>query len=291
MISLVIISKDEPSLDETLADVVLQCKNLGEPSEIVVVDASEGRLEDIRIKHEANVRWIQFQRPPGVMVSIPHQRNVGVRAAHGEIIVFIDAGCYPEANWLACLVAPLYRGECVSVGPVLGTLDSTRIYDGSKREFNETAYLRECGSGNMSFRREVFDAVGGFDECFTYGSDVDFSWRLVDAGYRLRSAPNAVIRHDWGSARRQLRRSYIYGKARMRLYQKHRSRRKRVLRDDPILVAYPAFLLGLPLTLVFPLYPALLLIPAWRNHSNGAFRILVDHLAYGCGALAQLMRP
>ena len=56
-----------------------------------------------------------------------------------------------------------------------------------------------------------------------------------------------------------------------------------------MVVIYPAFLLGLPLTLVFPLYPALLLIPAWRNRSDGAVRVLVDHLAYGAGVLAELV--
>jgi len=97
------------------------------------------------------------------------------------------------------------------------------------------------------------------------------------------------VRHDWGGWRRQLRRSYMYGKARMRLYRKHRTRLRHVLRDDPMMVAYPAFLLGLPLTLLFPLYPALLLIPAWRNRSNGAVRVLVDHLTYGVGILAELV--
>ena len=273
-------------------NVVLQTKDdLSEATEVVVVDASDGRLDYIRQKHEADVRWIQFQRPDGVLVSIPHQRNVGVRAACGEIIVFIDSGCYPEPNWLARLIGPLYKGEHVSAGPVLGAAGSTKIYDSWVQQFRETSYLRECGSGNMSFRREAYDVVGGFDESFTYGSDVDFSWRLVDAGYRLHSTADAIIRHDWGSTRRQLRRSYVYGKARMRLYKKHRSRRRHILRDDPVLVVYSAFLLGLPLTLLFPLYPALLLIPAWRNRSSGPFKTLVDHLVYGCGALAQLVRP
>ena len=38
---------------------------------------------------------------------------------------------------------------------------------------------------------------------------------------------------------------------------------------------------GLPLTLFFPFYPALLLVPAWRNRSDGPVRVLVDHLVYG----------
>ena len=62
---------------------------------------------------------MQFERPPGVRVSIPHQRNVGVAAAHGEIIVFTDAGCRPEPGWLAHLVDPLREGEHVAGGPYL----------------------------------------------------------------------------------------------------------------------------------------------------------------------------
>jgi GT2 family glycosyltransferase len=291
MISIVIISKDEASLDNTLTEVISQSSNFDEESEVVVVDASEGRLEYIRLKHQADVRWIQYQRPSGVMVSIPHQRNMGVREAFGEIIVFTDAGCYPEPDWLANLLAPLYSSEHISVGPVLGTPDSTGLYDNAANHFRQTIYLHECGSGNMAFRREAYEEVGGFDERFAYGSDVDFSWRLADAGYRLRSVPDAVIRHDWGTTRRQLRRSYVYGRARMRLYRKHRSRWKGVLRYDPVLVVYPIFLLGLPLTLIFPLYPALLIIPAWRNRSDGVFSVLTNHLVYGYGALVELVSP
>jgi GT2 family glycosyltransferase len=147
----------------------------------------------------------------------------------------------------------------------------------------------QCSSGNLAFRRAAFDAVGGFDESFAYGSDVDFSWRLVDAGYRIRTVPEAIIRHDWGRSRRQIRRSYLYGKARMRLYKKHRSRLRNVLTTDPMVIVYPVFLIGLPLTLVFPLYPALLLIPAWRNRADGALRVVVDHLIFGVGALAELI--
>ena len=61
-----------------------------------------------------------------------------------------------------------------------------------------------------------------------------------------------------------------------------------MLRDDPVAVVYPLFLLGLPLTLVFPLYPLLLVIPAWRNRASGGFQALVEHLWYGAGVLAEL---
>ena len=56
MISVVIVSKDEPSLDETLTEVAAQAAALPEPCEIVVVDASEGRLDHIGQRHAATVR-------------------------------------------------------------------------------------------------------------------------------------------------------------------------------------------------------------------------------------------
>ena len=76
-----------------------------------MVDASGGRLDHIRRRHADQVRWMQFQPPAGVRVSIPHQRNAGVRAARGDIIVFTDAGCQPEPGWLDRLVAPLRAGR------------------------------------------------------------------------------------------------------------------------------------------------------------------------------------
>jgi GT2 family glycosyltransferase len=298
MISVVIISKDEPALDGTLSAVRDQAASLAEPCEILVVDASDGRLDHIRRAHEPDVRWIQFERPPGARVTIPHQRNAGVRAAAGDIVVFTDSGCYPGGDWLARLTAPLrdgkagedgVAGEYVTAGPAFATAEDFDPYSlAAARHVPSDGYLKECPTINLAFRRKAFDAVGGFDEEFAYGSDIDFSWRLGDAGYRIRAVPDAVVRHDWGSWRRQLRRAHAYGKARARLYRKHRSRRRRMLRDDPMVIVYPLFLLGLPLTLVFPLYPALLLIPAWRNRSLGVVKVLADHLAYGAGVLAEL---
>jgi glycosyltransferase involved in cell wall biosynthesis len=288
LISIVIISKVEEGLNDTLAGVSQQATALGEECEIVVVDASGGRLDHIWRQHKEQVRWLPFQPPAGVTVSIPHQRNAGVRSALGEVVVFTDAGCLPEDGWLARLTAPLHDGEDVASGLWRGASARPDMYEDPQARFRDSRYLDVCGTGNLAFRRGAFDAVGGFDERFEYGSDTDFSWRLVDAGYRIRYVPDAVIRHDFGTWRRQLRRSYAYGKANTRLYAKHPARLKRVLHDDPAIVAYPVFLLGLPLTLIFPFYPALLLIPAWRNRSQGPVRIVVNNLVRGAGMAAGL---
>jgi GT2 family glycosyltransferase len=287
MISVVVISKDERALDETLREVTAQAAAHPDPVEVVVVDSSEGRLDDIRDRHPG-VRGDPFERPRGVRVSIPHQRNAGVAAARGTTIAFTDAGCRPDPGWLAALTAPIGRGEEVTAGAIFGWDES--IYDRRMSEGLGRTYLPECPSGNMAFTREAFVRVGGFDESFDYGSDIDFSWRLSDAGMRIRLVPEAVVRHDWGDMERQLRRGYRYGRARTRLYRKHAHRLLHALRHDPMVLVYPAFLLGLPLTARFRAYPLLLLVPAWRNRRDGAARVVADHLAFGLGVLREVPR-
>ncbi len=92
------LSKDEEALADTL-DALAAHLSIDEiwdshDVEVMVVDASQGRLDHIA-RANPSVRWIDFTPPPGVRVSIPHQRNAGVHAALGEIIVFTDAGLHP----------------------------------------------------------------------------------------------------------------------------------------------------------------------------------------------------
>jgi glycosyltransferase involved in cell wall biosynthesis len=288
MISIVVISKDEPALHATLTSLRAQADAADEPVEVVVVDASDLRLDAIREAH-SDVRWIDFAVPAGVRVSIPHQRNVGVASAGGDIIVFTDAGCLPRGEWLNHLTAPLRAGYDSVAAGVTAATDGHDGYEGARaKRVLSPGYLRECGTGNLAFRRAAFDEVGGFDERFEYGSDVDFSWRLVAGGHRIRFVPGAVVEHDWGTRRRQLRRAYVYGRARARLYRTHQRRLRRIVSDDPVALFYPLFLLGLPLAIRYRWYLALLLIPAWRNRSNEPLRAVANNLLYGLGVLREL---
>ncbi len=249
-----------------------------------MVDASDGGLDHIRAGHP-DVRWFDYESASTTRASIPAQRNLGVRHARGDVVVFTDSGCDPQPGWLSRLLEPIHaEGEDVCAGRTIGRGLDLYDADGARPQ----RYLAECPTINLAFRRRVFDLVGGFDESFEYGSDIDFSWRLIDAGVRLRSAPDAVVTTDWGTRRRQLRRAWLYGRARARLYRKHRARLRTCWRTDPAPFAYAAFLAGLPLTLVFPFYPALLVVPALRNRRTGALFTVADHLALGAGFLREL---
>lgn len=282
-VSVVIINKNEPAIAETVDAVMAH--DTAHDVEIVVVDASAHRFETVKEAHPS-VRWIDFDPVPGV-VTIPHQRNLGVRSAGGDVIVFTDASCLPEPGWLDRLVAPILAGtEEVCAGGTRGRGQGT-LYSPKEGD-----YLEESPTINLAFTRRIYDDVGGFDESYSYGSDVDFSWRLIRAGVRIRNVSDAVVSHDWGTSGRQLKRAFQYGEARARLYATHPWKLKDGLRRDPVVFAYPMFLLALPLTLTrrFRWIPLLAAVPLVRNRHNKPFLTLLDHLSYGAGALAFLSR-
>ncbi|MEI7928199.1 MAG: glycosyltransferase family 2 protein, partial [Verrucomicrobiales bacterium] len=87
----------------------------------------------------------------------------------------------------------------------------------------EAEHLPGC---NLAVTRAAFQEVAGFDAIFhTAGDDVDFCWRLRQAGYRLGFAPGAFVWH-WRrpSVRAFLRQQRGYGEAERLLLGKHPQR-------------------------------------------------------------------
>lgn len=283
-VSVVLINKNEAGIAGTLD--ALRAHERTVDAEVVVVDASSRRFDDVKAAHP-EVRWLDFVPVPGV-VTIPHQRNAGVRLAGGRIIVFTDASCIPQAGWLDALVAPILAGtEQVCAGGTYGIGDGS-LYEAPTAD----EYLDECPTINLAFTREIYDRIGGFDERYAYGSDVDFSWRLRRHGVAIRHVPQAAVVHDWGNQGRQLKRAFQYGEARARLYATHPWQLRRGLRRDPVVFAYPLFLAVLPLTVFrrFRWLPLLALVPLIRNRHKRPFLTLADHVCYGAGALTHIWR-
>lgn len=289
-VSLVIVNKNERLLSDTLDAIKPFVGNIVD--EVLVVDASGGALDDIRESHEW-AQWIDYVQPVGVSTTIAHQRNVGVRRAKGDVIVFTDSGCLPEDGWLERLLSPILdENEFICCGPARAIGKSVYNRGHSSGADTRVDYVPMAATINLAFRREAFEAVGGFDESFGAAEDIDFTWRLTDSGYRLRWVDDAVVRHDYGTPTRQLRRAFFYGKGECRLLRKHPHRIAEAAKFNSAPIAYAIFLVGLPLTLKFRWYPLLLLWPIWRHRKEELrWLVLLDHLAMGAGVLHELVRP
>jgi GT2 family glycosyltransferase len=287
LVSVVIINKNDRGIADTLA--ALRKVRCPLPFEVVVIDASNGRLDDIAAGFP-EVRWIAFASRTGRKFTIPEQRNTGVHEAKGTIVVFTDANCVPNEDWLELLVAPIINeGEQLVAGSTRSRGQSS-IYDQDHDHRKGQKYIRECPTINLAFRKETYQKIGGFDERFDYGSDVDFSWRANDLGFKVRYVPEAIIAHDWGSASDDAKRSYRYGVARARLYKKHPGRWRQLFTKDITALIYPVYILGLPLTIWFWPYPLLILIPLAKNVQKQPLKVLKKHLIYGTGVLRELVR-
>jgi GT2 family glycosyltransferase len=285
--SIVIINKNDRGIADTLR--ALQKVRSPLPFETVVIDASNGKLDDIARAFPA-VRWVHFASKTGRRFTIPEQRNTGVAKAKGDIIVYTDASCVPETDWLELLLAPILSNEEQIVAGSTTSRGGTTIHDQNHERRKGLKYLDECPTINLAFTRDAFDAIGGFDERFDYGSDVDFSWRAADLGYKVRYVPEALVAHDWGSGREDMKRAYRYGIARARLYKKHPNRWRRLLGPDITALMYPVYLLGLPLTIWFWWYPLFIMVPLIKNGRKQPVTVLKKHVVYAVGELRELAR-
>jgi glycosyltransferase involved in cell wall biosynthesis len=292
----VVLSKDELELAGTLDMLRPQCESLG--AQCVVVDASEHRLEAI---HEAHpwVTWIDYSGPFWRSSTIPHQRNVGCRAAKGDIIAFCDAGGEPVADWLATITAPLLNGTRTYV---CGPVHSKRV--GVYSVINDAAdgeVVPSAPSGNIAFLKTMFTQVNGFDERLFYGSDVEFTWRCASAGHPCYQVRDAVMNMDFGSSSLSMRRSWRYGRAFFRMWQLHPERRLWTAKHSPERVFYPVWILLGPLSFLAATSRKLRWAPlAWvgiiglllvRNRkAPSTFRVVADHVVGGVSTLNEAAR-
>jgi GT2 family glycosyltransferase len=161
-------------------------------------------------------------------------RNVGMAAATGDIIAYLDSDAVADPDWLTYLAWKFKSTDHVGVGgPNLPPPEASWLANcvasapGSPTHIlldDETAeHIPGC---NMAFRKDVLAEIGGFDTTYTAaGDDVDICWRLQERGHTIGFAPAAIVWHH----RRKTIKSYLkqqmgYGKAEAMLLQKHPDR-------------------------------------------------------------------
>ena len=130
-------------------------------------------------------------------------RNEGIERARGEIVSFVDADMTVEEDWAESVVASHdrhgwdYMGAPVELY-VEGGETLTATYDRALGGFPVERYMRErqfTGTGSLSIRREVFDAVGTFDERIVSQGDGEFGKRVAEAGFVQQFEPEITMYH------------------------------------------------------------------------------------------------
>jgi cellulose synthase/poly-beta-1,6-N-acetylglucosamine synthase-like glycosyltransferase len=165
-------------------------------------------------------------------------RALGASRATGDVITFVDGHTYIDNDQLLKNTARLLAENNLSV------LSRPQFLDTPENSFfqkavslarksplghglDSTIYMAEDAlvdptSSGATYRREIFAKVGNFDERFDACEDVEFNYRVAQAGYQSFTSKKLAVyyypRESLNGLFKQLKR---YGVGRFRLARKH----------------------------------------------------------------------
>lgn len=180
---------------QLLESLVLQ--ECAEPWEVIVVDndSTDGSAAlamsfadclDLKVVSAAE------------MPNASYARNVGVRAASGDKLLFIDADDAVAPGYIAALSQALHAHDFVTSRVDSATLNPAWVHMAqgppwqTERVLTFFDFLPAAGI-NIGIRRALFAAVGGFPEEFSGSQDVAFCWKAqLLLGTHIHFVPEAV---------------------------------------------------------------------------------------------------
>jgi GT2 family glycosyltransferase len=233
--SLIICSRNRPALLAETVESILAGEVL--PAELLVVDQSDD-------PHPALARWESargcqlrylWKRDAG----ISRARNAGIAAARQPILAFTDDDMFAPVTWFGSLIHALCEAgpRSVVTGQVRpeAAREQERFVPSTIADEAPAAYAGRIGkdvlfTGNMALYRPAIDEVGGFDERlgpgtdFSAAEDNDLGFRLLERGFRIVYAPQAMLYHRaWRSTDDYLSLRWRYGRGQGAYYAKHLS--------------------------------------------------------------------
>ena len=191
--------------DETEELLASLCEQARPDMQVIIVeDGSQIPCEDVVKRYAGRMNVEYFNKENGGPAAA---RNFGARHAKGEYLIILDSDVVVPQGYLAAIDEELAREACDAFGgpdraaesftPVQKAISysmtsffTTGGIRGGKKKMDKF-YPR---SFNMGIRRDVYTALGGF-AAMRFGEDIDFSYRIVESGYKVRLFPDAWVWH------------------------------------------------------------------------------------------------
>ena len=212
----------ESTLARQLA--ALRAQDYDDAWEVVLVDngSTDGTHELIRASAAVLPRCRVLVEP---RVGLNFARNRAIEAGRAAKVALCDADDEVSPQWLRRMVDTLDRFDVVGGALEIDRLNEPRVRHRSHNQTDElpNSLGRPYAVGaNLAFRREVWEAIGGFDASFSGGCDeTDFCLRAQDAGYTIGFDPGAVVHYRLRADLSGIARQYFdYGRGEERLLAK-----------------------------------------------------------------------
>lgn len=146
----------------------------------------------------ANARVIDAPRPGSYAA-----RNRAMAEARGDWMLFTDADCVPEPDWVERVLDAARRSDltCRIAGGI-EVVPSGAAWTAAER-YDSLVWLRQADyvrsgwgtTANLTVHRSLFDRVGPFSEVTYSGGDKEWNGRAAAAGSGIVYAPEALIKH------------------------------------------------------------------------------------------------
>ncbi len=147
-------------LDRLLGRLAQQTHRLDRLADLVITHRGIPVVERARCERTAGIaiRWLELPDSAGYYEA----KNRGFEVARGDVVVFADADCWPDADWLEALLAPFgdpavraVAGRTTYRRDLLGTAASTIDFMYFPSTFGP-GYTRNFYANNIAFTRAVF---------------------------------------------------------------------------------------------------------------------------------------
>ena len=136
---------------------------------------------------------------------IPAARNRGIRAAKGEVLLFVDADCRLQAGCLTALssaIAEAPQHDCFQLrligncSTLVGRAEHLRLITFQRHMLQPDGRIRYLNTAGFAIRRERVDIEAGvFDPAALRAEDTLLLAHLIQDGKLPLLVPNAVVEH------------------------------------------------------------------------------------------------
>jgi peptidoglycan/xylan/chitin deacetylase (PgdA/CDA1 family) len=185
---------NEDSVVRSLASVVDQ--GSGDRFEVLVVTCGGQRTAQFVGRHNPKVRLIEV----GVGLMPGAMRNIGIEAASGEFVAFLEVGCIARAGWVEYVIESHRAGhEAVASAVVVANPRNKVARANAYIRFPEQLEgavrgpLATPRPDGLSYTRGLLDRVGPFEETVWVGEDPFMARRLSAARVEPWFEPSARI--------------------------------------------------------------------------------------------------
>lgn len=195
-----------------------------------VIIADNGSTDDSRQIIERfkaklpNLRVVEAKNKRGAA----HARNVAIQMAQSDRLAFCDVDDRVGDGWIASIGEALGEFDVVVSKFDDELLNAQWLRDLWHDPTNGSApvlgFMPAAAGYGLGFTHRVYTRVGVFDESLPRMADIDYTWRIQLAGFKLHLLPHAIVhyRHR-DTLKGMFKQAYHDGQAHVLLYKKYQN--------------------------------------------------------------------